>query len=682
MNAEEQIKIALQAIAQREVPETTNLWPQIVTHLEHPERPTMKLMPRIVWMMVWLLIALALISGVAYALYNYFRGDAGMEAVDQAGLISELNITAMPTPLPTATPVPTPVPLGKSQAWNGVTITLNWIYLTEMWQAIGFSVSGLSESQRVGIPSLAFDRIQPLQYSGAGMLLSPAAQGLEGRYVVHQIVRDDSTMAEDVTDVNIEIPLLAEDGSFLTRFRFSAPRTVIHQLPYGGGNTYAIRMNGLEMSLEWVVLTPTETRVKLCYELPDESGLKIEQASLRSAEDFADLLSVSSESLQRSTETTLEGDRQCEVLLFPAMAPESRNLVLSVPSLRGADGGQRRGPWEFTWSEMPWQRTVPGIDKVGTQSAGEVTVTLLQAYADALRVAVVYQLSGTSPDQSASLVELLDPQGKLFNTSQSITQVENDPTTFIASLSFSEPPTQKIDSLSLFSQRQPVVDGRFVGKLKITLNPWQPEGSQVFLFDLDLPAYPPLVLTPAQSVLSAGLEMRLEKLEITPSFTNVYLCYQKPSAADWMPSHQATILQIGQASAPISDYMLLLDEDYELRDRPEWATLTGKVRCVKMGFPIGHHARPEKLILTLDELEQSVPEVIPEDQLQAALQNLRQQGIEMDWVTFQGNGGGGAGPVIKHKPEGMSDEEVLRRFYQALGYYFQATWAFEVELEP
>ena len=52
----------------------------------------------------------------------------------------------------------------------------------------------------------------------------------------------------------------------------------------------------------------------------------------------------------------------------------------------------------------------------------------------------------------------------------------------------------------------------------------------------------------------------------------------------------------------------------------------------------------------------------------------------MDWVISSGYGGGGAGPVITEKPDGMTDEEVIRRFYQLLGYYYPGPWSFVVSI--
>jgi hypothetical protein len=54
----------------------------------------------------------------------------------------------------------------------------------------------------------------------------------------------------------------------------------------------------------------------------------------------------------------------------------------------------------------------------------------------------------------------------------------------------------------------------------------------------------------------------------------------------------------------------------------------------------------------------------------------------MDWVTFSGNGGGGGGPEIRKKPDGMTDDQIMRLFYEALGYYSPGPWIFTVEIKP
>jgi hypothetical protein len=367
--------------------------------------------------------------------------------------------------------------------------------------------------------------------------------------------------------------------------------------------------------------------------------------------------------VQRVTETATEENRHCVEAVFPPLAQGDRALRLVVDTLKDRTGADVSGPWEFVWSTLPQQTIIPGITPLGSQTIGDVKVTLLQAYIDALRMTVVYRIEGTTQHHE---IGITDVEGKPLNIEGGgMGPTADDPNVFTASLKFA----------------QPLVGERFVGKLNIIISPWESQGGQVFTFDLGLPVYPPLVIIPAQTITAEGLEMRLEKLEITPSFTDVFLCYQKPSPADWMLSNDKTVLQIGQAQAQFSNYTMVMDEDYRMQERPEWATLPGRARCVRAGFSVGHHNQAEKLTLVVG-LEQSVPEVIPDDQLQAARQKLRQQGIEMDWVTFSGNGGGGAEPKITQKPDGMTDEEAIKRFYEALGYYFHGTWTFSLDIQP
>ncbi len=104
MNADEHLKSALQAIAHREVPEDTTLLPQIAAHLKQKETVPMKHKLKLIWTVLLVLLGLALVSGAAYALYNYFSGDAGMESVSQAGMVSEMNVPHCPPSYPVQHP--------------------------------------------------------------------------------------------------------------------------------------------------------------------------------------------------------------------------------------------------------------------------------------------------------------------------------------------------------------------------------------------------------------------------------------------------------------------------------------------------------------------------------------------------------------------------------------------------
>ena len=672
MNTEERLKVALQTIARREVPERTNLWPQIAARLEQKEMTDMKPQWKLIWTLLLVLIGLALISGAAYALYHYFRGDAGLEAVSQAGLVSEMNVTAPPAALPTATPLLPAVPLGETQTRQGVAITLDWVYLSDMWQAIGFSVSGLPDHQRLGIPQLDFGRLQPEQYSGAGMTLSQTENGLEGRYVVHQIVRDMAIfeVGETLTDVFVAIPLLDAQDRVVDVFRFAASQVRVNISPYGGGNVYLARVNGVEVRLEWVVLTPQQTRAKLCRQA-SAARPNLEKAVLYLSEDMDGIWSGEGMPAQRAAAVD-EGDQRCVEAIFPSAAPDAKALRLVVDGTEGAAADVSQG-WQFVVITLPQHVVIPGITPLASQTIDNVKVTLLQAYVDALRAAVAFRVESAAGTQPPGVgVELMDAQGEMINAGGfSMSMDENDPSIYLVSLGFKEPLSAAAHGI-----------GSFRGSLHVVIDPWSPQGGQVFAFDLDLPLYPTLTLAPGQSLVSQGLEMRLERLEITPSFTRAFLCYQKPSAADWGIYDRNVTLQIGQTQTQIQDYALISDTDYGMNERPQWATFSARGRCVRLGFALGHHQQPETLILIVHGLAQSVPEVIPQEELATANQILLQQGIQIDWEIFQGSGGGSVGPRVVQKPDGMQDDEAVERFYQALGYRFDAEWVFTLELNP
>ena len=107
-------------------------------------------------------------------------------------------------------------------------------------------------------------------------------------------------------------------------------------------------------------------------------------------------------------------------------------------------------------------------------------------------------------------------------------------------------------------------------------------------------------------------------------------------------------------------------------------------RCVKLDYPIGHQggSGPVQVTLSIGELEQSIPEVISDEAVQAANQILAQDGIQMSWYWVTGDGGGASGPKILQKPEGMEESEVIRRFYEALGYFYSGPWTFKLEFQP
>jgi hypothetical protein len=106
-------------------------------------------------------------------------------------------------------------------------------------------------------------------------------------------------------------------------------------------------------------------------------------------------------------------------------------------------------------------------------------------------------------------------------------------------------------------------------------------------------------------------------------------------------------------------------------------------RCISLDFQLGHANIPGTMTLTIPALELSVPEVIPEDQIQMAQDMLRAQAIEVSYTTFSAaGGGGGGGPIFTKKPGGMTDEQAYQKLMDALGYNYPGPWVFEIQVVP
>ena len=662
---DESIRKSLEALARRGIPEEPNLWPRLAARLERKGSPAMQTKWKLAWIVLLVLLGLFAVTGVAYAVYQYFN-DVGLQSASNAGLISTVNVTAQPTRMPTATP-PEPVTvIGNSQTLEGVSLTLEWVYLMDGQQAFGFSVAGLEGGKAIGMPVMGFGRLVPEQYRGAGLAVKDNTQPVTGTYVVNQIVRDENTFGktDTRTDVSIDIPLLEENGQVLNTFRFEVKNELVHDGPFAGGNVYSTRANGQEMSLDWILLSSKTVQARLCFTPPDGKDWTIAPPSIQLVADITQLGSAPQVVSSQSTTPTTENGVRCQIMTFPVGASGAQAFTLNASELSTPAGEVIKGEWDFNWNQLPSQMQFPGIapleTPLGSDDIGaDVTVTLEKSYADINRMVFVVFIKSTQTDFSVSSATLKDTTGAELNTGMGISSPPDDPSRFIIE----------------FYPETEFPAGQFKGQLIVEIGKQlgPSSGLAEAHFAVDLPVYPAVVFAPMQTVTANGVEMLLQMIKVTPSFTQAYLCYQKPSPADWMIGSQAK-LKIGEDTAIQSMSTLIFDSPrlsgIGIMPEPGWSPPVKTGRCMKAGFPVGYQGQPEELVLTIGGLEQSMPEVVPDDQVQAARKKLLAQGIDMDWVTSSGNGGGGAGPVINKKPDGMSDEQVMQLFYEELGYYY------------
>ncbi len=682
MNAKNRLETTMKAIAQRGIPEDTNLWPQIAARIEKKDAQIMNMKMRLTWIATLILLGMLLTTTIAYAIRRYFS-TPGLQYVEEAGMVTELNVTAQPT-LHTQTPERPALQIGTEQKLAGVSVTLDWVDLNDSRQMIGFSVRGLPDGLNVGMPRLNFGAINPDQTRGAGLELRADGGVLSGAYVIYQIVRDAATydgVTEGRTTVAVDIPILDEARQPVKNFHFDVPETPIHLESIVVGNVYATKADGVELRLEWISLSPQETRARLCAGNAGGQNWDIRSATLQLAGSESEAISAPTTQSRQVVPVDAENAGRCTEVVFPTNGQSSGGLRLTVSQLVAGDGQTRDGAWIFNWAppdKAPGDAPEPG-PAGSTQEApfaiqvtNGMTATLIRAYADAEQLAFVLQIEGLPEDYAPFGSELKDAGGNAINASFSLGWEFPRPNLGVFNLAFS--PVEALQG------------ERFAGQLVAGLRSFssvENETAATFHFDLNLPVYQELTLKPQQVVTAHGIEMRLDMIKITPSLTKIYLCFQKPGPGDWGIG-MSSILQIGKDQAEGGGNGALFDDTIEItkgRD-PDWEIPATTGRCVLVEYPIGHHNRAETLTLTVQELEQFMPEAIPDDQIQMAREKLRQEGIEMDWVQVSGPGGGGSGPVITRKPEGMDDMTVIHRFFEVLDYYHPGPWIFEVPIRP
>ena len=292
------------------------------------------------------------------------------------------------------------------------------------------------------------------------------------------------------------------------------------------------------------------------------------------------------------------------------------------------------------------------------QTVNGYTATLESFYADASRL--IFQLRVTGSDDISD--------GEIGNIS-----LEDEHSDFInASISWGAPDRNSsnvILSQIEFQTVAPLPENHLRGQLLFSYIPPPGEGkaTATFRFTLDIPVHPAPNFNPKQSVIASGVEILLDRVVIAPAYTQAILCYNKPTDADWT-IYDNTKLKIGDSESEADSYSLLFDSamDTKTEEIPGWTPPLKEGRCVKVGFRVGAE-NPKSLTLTILTLEQSMPEVIPTEQLEAAYSKLLAQGIDMEWHLVDH----GANADYKKLPNGMTEQEAMRKFVEALGYVYE-----------
>ncbi len=770
----------LDVIAAERITEDLDLTPKILAKIQHGKGMSMQPRFKLVTIALIVFLALILLTTVAYAIYR-LMGDPGLQSVQDAGLVTDLDVTALPTILATNTPASTALPASNtalSQTLEGVTLALDWVYVDEGRLAMGLKFSDLPEDTALGALQVAFKDVTPLQSQGYSQsMLSGDNQAV---YVSYQVIHADEVGGK--VSLGVDVPLVQQTGEVQTtraNFHFD-----INDIPVYAGQsipiqqTYAVRHNGVEVRLKSVQVMPSSTEIVACYDFPtqdapfwymqhatvqiggspevsyqpyqylneiqDDHCVKLGFATGNAGGETSLIFRVHQLVVPLTMQDVVSPERitaanqelakdSIEIKSSPAdqskgpggwqfvRKPEFVTDPTKDPSLLVLQALEEKvdGPWEF-YVDIPSENIIPGEaaptptatpSPLGEQTISGVTMTLDWVFADAKRVAFGYTIAGL-PDVRNALylggtIVVKDPQGNPFGGGyggrSEVQWVEGQPGTLSGTWSvvMPEPLDQGEADISIdvtldgshgddwnyiiavFPQppdwagfspgvKPPIVPDRLVG---------------TFHFDAHTSVYPLKVFEPGEAIEANGITMRLERVEITPSYARFTLCYPKPSANDWVVGGTPT-LKAGTFEAQINGYTLLADGDYggyvgkstQPTNIPEVAL--GE-RCVQIDFLLGHAGPAQTLTLTIPTLEQSMPEVIPDEEMKAVQEKLRAEGIEMDYTTSSSAGGGGGGGLTFSKlPEGMDQQEAYQLYLNALGYLYPGPWVFTVDLQP
>lgn len=174
-----------------------------------------------------------------------------------------------------------------------------------------------------------------------------------------------------------------------------------------------------------------------------------------------------------------------------------------------------------------------------------------------------------------------------------------------------------------------------------------------FRFDFDLPIEPDVRFAPKQTVNANGLDLLLDSVTVTPTSTQIYLCFQPPSFADWNIGNQS-VLKIDGAAATPNYFRVLFDSaiggDRTAGSEPYWTPPVKNGRCIKSGFPIGS-SNPTSLTLTIPQLEKSAPDLLV---------------INRFSVDYPG----------------LSEKQAYYKFLEEHGNVHKGAWEFTVQLTP
>lgn len=277
MKTQKMIFSALDEIAQKGVSNHADPYAQILAKIAPNRKPIMTVIPhKLSFTLIFSILGLIVTSVAVYAYYRLMI-DPGLQAVQNAGLVTEYNQTAQPTIFSTA------------PAQKGVSVTLNWAYADEARIAFQLSVTGLNSEQVKNVndfvcqPEIINDSKVHIATYLADVTLRSNQPGnpIDLTYLAYQHI-DASQHKHLNLSMDLTIGPCGPYWNFQetnltarTPFPIIGNYHIAFQAPvYPGVKTspnQVVEKNGIKMRLASIFQNQSYVDLTLCYQRPDKN---------------------------------------------------------------------------------------------------------------------------------------------------------------------------------------------------------------------------------------------------------------------------------------------------------------------------------------------------------------------------------------------------------------------------
>jgi hypothetical protein len=183
-----------------------------------------------------------------------------------------------------------------------------------------------------------------------------------------------------------------------------------------------------------------------------------------------------------------------------------------------------------------------------------------------------------------------------------------------------------------------------------------------FKLSFSIPVNKGITIAPNQVVEAGGVQMRLERVTFTPSYTAVHLCYAQPERSVFFSQHHSewglggVTLQVGEGQPAMQLF-----------------GLGGEQGCLDTGFAVAVGKQPGKLVV-------SVPELIASDNDEVALEpsfqeyareKLSKLGIEVQFTPEDRRSW-----QFTHLPDGMTASQADEKLRGLMEHTISGPWVF------